>query len=292
VVSHHYDLPPAFYAQLLDPSMAYSCAYWTRPPGACGYDLEQAQRDKLELVCRKVGLRPGMRLLDVGCGWGALALYAAERHTAQVTAVTLAREQAEYVRAEVRERKLEDLVEVQLCDYRDIPGGWFEAAVSLEMGEHVGDAEYPAFAGQLHRMLRPRGRLLIQQMSRRGAAPGGGAFIESYIAPDMHMRPVGETVALLEDAGLEVRSVEALREHYVHTVDAWAEALEKNWQQVTELAGPVTARVWRLYLAGGALAFEERRMGVDQILAVRPTERGGSGMTGTVRDWYPEGEPA
>jgi cyclopropane-fatty-acyl-phospholipid synthase len=191
--------------------------------------------------------------------------------------IELAREQAEYVRAEVRERKLEDLVEVQLCDYRDIPGGWFEAAVSLEMGEHVGDAEYPAFAGQLHRMLRPRGRLLIQQMSRRGAAPGGGAFIESYIAPDMHMRPVGETVALLEDAGLEVRSVEALREHYVHTVDAWAEALEKNWQQVTELAGPVTARVWRLYLAGGALAFEERRMGVDQILAVRPSERGGSG---------------
>ncbi len=287
-ISHHYDLPPEFYALLLDPAMAYSCGYWTRPPGEQGYGLPEAQRDKLELVCRKLGLRPGTRLLDVGCGWGSLSLYAAERHGAKVTSVTLAREQAEYVREQVRERKLEDLVDVQLCDYRDIPGGWYEAAVSLEMGEHVGDAEYPGFAAMMHRMLRPRGRVLIQQMSRGANAPGGGAFIEAYIAADMHMRPVGETVGLLEGAGLEVRSVDSMREHYVHTIAAWAEALEGNWDEIVSLTGVETARIWRLYLAGGGLAFQERRMGVDQILAVRPDSDGGSGLTGTLRDWYPE----
>lgn len=280
-ISHHYDLPPAFYELLLDPAMAYSCAYWTHPPGEDGYQLEQAQRDKLELVCQKLALQPGTRLLDVGCGWGSLSLYAAEQHGARVTSVTLAREQAEYVRRRARERGLAELVDVRLCHYRDIPDERYQAVASLEMGEHVGDAEYPGFAQQLHRMLQPRGRLLIQQMSRSGATSrGGGAFIEAYIAADMHMRPVGETVGLLEAAGLEVRSVEAMREHYVHTVDAWAEQLEKHWDEVVELTGPENARTWRLYLAGGGLAFEERRMGVDQILAVRTAENGDSGMSG------------
>nr|WP_227870159.1 MULTISPECIES: cyclopropane-fatty-acyl-phospholipid synthase family protein [Streptomyces] len=290
-ISHHYDLPPEFYALLLDPAMAYSCGYWSRPPGESGYSLAEAQRDKLELVCRKLGLRPGMRLLDVGCGWGSLSLYAAEQHGVQVTAVTLAREQAEYVREQARQRKLEELVDVQHRDYRDIPGGWYEAAVSLEMGEHVGDAEYPGFAAMMHRMLRPQGRVLIQQMSRGANAPGGGAFIEAYIAADMHMRPVGETVGLLENAGLEVRSVDAMREHYTLTIDAWARTLERNWDEVVALTNEETARAWRLYLAGGGLAFEERRMGVDQILAVRPTEDGTSGLTGTLRDWYKECAP-
>ncbi|MDF3301325.1 SAM-dependent methyltransferase [Streptomyces tropicalis] len=283
-ISHHYDLSNDFYRLLLDESMAYSCGYWTsEDPGLAP---AEAQRAKLELVCRKLGLEPGARLLDVGCGWGALTLHAAEHHKARVTAVTLAAEQAAYVRDQVRARGLEDRVEVLCQDYRDITGGGYDAVCTIEMGEHVGDAEYPAFAAALSRLVRPRGRVLVQQMSRGRTAPGGGAFIEAYIAPDMHMRPLGETVGLLEDAGLEVRSVESLREHYVRTVQAWHRTLEERWPEFVALVGEETARVWRLYLVGGALAFEERRMGVDQILAVRPTREGRGDLPAPPAGWY------
>ncbi|MFG2734654.1 class I SAM-dependent methyltransferase [Streptomyces harbinensis] len=285
-IAHHYDLSNAFYARLLDPSLAYSCGYWTADPDDTAYGVADAQRDKLALICRKLALRPGMRLLDVGCGWGALSLYAAAEHKAQVTAVTLSAAQARHVRAEAERRGLSEWVDVQLCHYRDIRGGWYEAVASIEMGEHVGDAEYPGFAELLTRMLRPHGRLLLQQMSRGAHAPGGGPFIETYIAPDMHMRPVGATVGLLEEAGLEVRSVESLREHYVRTVRAWLDTLESGWPDFTGLVGEETCRVWRLYLTGAALAFEQRRMGVDQILAVRPSDGGGSGMEPTPAAWY------
>ncbi|RSS87949.1 class I SAM-dependent methyltransferase [Streptomyces sp. WAC02707] len=283
-ISHHYDLSNDFYRLLLDETMAYSCGVWTGE--GAGASAVGAQRAKLELICRKLNLTSGARLLDIGCGWGSLTLYAAERHKAQVTAVTLAREQAAYVRGQVRERGLEHRVEVICQDYRDITGGDYDAVSTVEMGEHVGDTEYPAFAAALHRLVRPRGRVLVQQMSRGRNAPGGGAFIEGYIAPDMHMRPLGETVQLLEDAGLEVRHVESLREHYVRTVTAWERTLEERWDDFTALVGEETARVWRLYLVGGALAFEQRRMGVDQILGVRPTGEGVSGMPATPREWY------
>ncbi|MFD8573321.1 class I SAM-dependent methyltransferase [Streptomyces sp. NPDC059639] len=283
-ISHHYDLSNAFYRLLLDETMAYSCGYWASDDPKFG--AADAQRAKLELICRKLGLVEGARLLDIGCGWGSLTLYAAERHGARVTAVTLAAEQAAYVREQVRERGLDDRVDVVCQDYRDITGGGYDAVATVEMGEHVGDDEYPAFAASLHRLVRPAGRVMVQQMSRGSVAPGGGAFIEAYIAPDMHMRPLGDTVALLESAGLEVRSAESLREDYVRTVDAWHRTLEERWDDVVGLVGEETARVWRLYLVGGALAFDERRMGVDQILAVRPTADGGSGMPATERDWY------
>lgn len=284
-ISHHYDLSNDFYRLLLDDTMAYSCGYWTgERPGA---DAADAQRAKLELICRKLGLVSGARLLDIGCGWGSLTLYAAQEHEVRVTAVTLAREQAAYVRRQVRERGLEDRVEVVCQDYRDITGSAFDAVAAIEMGEHVGDDQYPAFAASLHGLVRPHGRVLVQQMSRGATAPGGGAFIEAYIAPDMHMRPMGETVGLLEAAGLEVRTVESLREHYVRTINAWRHTLEERWEDFVRLTGEETARVWRLYLAGGALAFEERRMGVDQFLAVRPAATGDSGPTGAeTAGWY------
>lgn len=283
-ISHHYDLSNAFYGLLLDETMAYSCGYWASE--APGFTAVDAQRAKLELICRKLALEPGARLLDIGCGWGSLTLHAAERHGVRVTAVTLAREQAAYVRDQVRERGLTERVEVLCQDYRDIRGGGYDAVATVEMGEHVGDAEYPGFASALHRLVRPRGRVLVQQMSRGPGAPGGGAFIEAYIAPDMHMRPLGETVALLEEAGLEVRHTESLREHYVRTIAAWHRTLEERWDAFVRLAGEETARVWRLYLAGGALAFEEGRMGVDQILAVRPGPDGASGMPAASSAWY------
>ncbi|MFI6344776.1 class I SAM-dependent methyltransferase [Streptomyces sp. NPDC050560] len=284
-ISHHYDLSNDFYRLLLDDTMAYSCGYW--PAGDQDTTPAGAQRAKLELICRKLALAPGARLLDVGCGWGSLSLYAAERHRARVTAVTLAGEQAAYVRQRVRERGLEHRVQVVRQDYRDITGGGYDAVASVEMGEHVGDPEYPAFAASLRRVVRPRGRVLVQQMARGTRAPGGGPFIEAYIAPDMHMRPLGETVGLLEAAGLEVRSVESMREHYVRTIDAWHRTLERRWAEFVRLVGEETARVWRLYLVGGALAFEERRMGVDQIVAARPSDDGDSGLTAAeAADWY------
>jgi cyclopropane-fatty-acyl-phospholipid synthase len=279
-ISHHYDLSNEFYSLILEPQMAYSSGYWRSEDPS--YTVEDAQRDKLDLVCHKLGLEPGMRFLDIGCGWGSLSLHAAEHFGAQVTGVTIAAEQKRFIDARIRERGLEDRVEIRLQDYREIPEvaaangdlpGPFDAVGSLEMGEHVGEQNYATYAQVLHDAVKPGGRVLIQQMSRAGGRkgnPGGGPFIESFIAPDMHMRPVGETVAFLERGGLEVRDVHMLREHYVRTVDGWLENFETHVERLTELVGEEVVRVWRLYLVGGSMAFRDGRMGVDQILMVRP----------------------
>lgn len=281
-ISHHYDLSNDFYALILDPQMAYSCAYFTRnapgTPQDSDYGLEDAQRDKLDLVCRKIGLEPGMRLLDVGCGWGSLSLHAAAEYGAHVVGVTISREQKAFVDKRIAERGLQDRVEIRLQDYREVPDGPFDAVASLEMGEHVGEKNYARYAQALYDNAKPGARVLIQQMSRTGRHPGGGPFIESFIAPDMTMRPVGESVAYLERAGLEVRDVHGLREHYVWTVEAWLEKFESRWDDVVEMVGLEMARVWRLYLVGGGMSFEQGRMGVDQILAVKPTAAGRSLM--------------
>lgn len=277
-IAHHYDLSNDFYELILDEHLAYSCAYWMHD--STEYSLADAQRDKLDLVCRKLGLARGMRLLDIGCGWGSLSVFAATEYGVRVTAVTLAAEQQAYVAERVRRSGAD--VDVRLSDYREIADGPYDAVASIEMGEHVGDANYPAFVRQIRALLRPEGRALIQQMSRRDN-PGGGPFIEAFIAPDMSMRPVGETVEMFESGGLEVRDVHAMREHYVRTVHAWYQTFESNWDRVVTLVGDEVARVWRLYLVGGALSFEEGRMGVDQILAVR-SDGGVSGLE-PVRTW-------
>lgn len=287
VIAHHYDAGNAFYSLLLDDSMAYSSGYWTSEDST----LEQAQRDKLDLVCRKLDLAPGRRLLDIGCGWGSLAVHAAREFGAQVRAVTISREQRDQVNARIRAEGLAGQVQVDLLDYRDVAekitavDGPFDAVSAIEMGEHVGDAHYPLFAATLHGALRPGGRALVQQMSRGANAPGGGAFIETYVTPDMVMRPVGDTLTFLQRSGLEVRDVHVMREHYVPTIRAWLATLEERFDDAVGLLGERGARMWRLYLAGGALAFEENRMGVDQILLVRPTDRGRSGMPATRDDW-------
>ncbi|GAW51927.1 MULTISPECIES: SAM-dependent methyltransferase [unclassified Nocardioides] len=269
-ISHHYDLSNEFYAAILDPAMAYSCAYYTTDD----MTLADAQAAKLDLVCRKLGLEPGMRMLDVGCGWGSLSLHAAEHFGAQVVGVTISAEQKAFIEQRIADRGLADRVEVRLQDYREVPDDGFDAVGSLEMGEHVGERNYPTYVEVLRRAVRPGGRVLVQQMSRPGPKggrhPGGGPFIESFIAPDMHMRPVGETIAHLERGGLEVRDVHALREHYVRTVAGWLERFEGNREWLTALVGEEVVRVWRLYLVGGAMAFRDGRMGVDQILMVRP----------------------
>ena len=270
-IGHHYDLSNDFYSLILDQNMAYSSGYWTSD--APEYTLEDSQKDKLDLVCRKIGLdrARGQRLLDVGCGWGSLSVHAAREYGAHVVGVTISAEQKAFVDARVRSLGLEDRVEIRLQDYREIPDGPYDAVASIEMGEHVGEDNYPTYVKALHDNVIEGGRVLIQQMSRTGPHPGGGPFIESFIAPDMYMRPVGRTVAMIEEGGLEVLDVQALRVHYVRTVDSWIETFESNFDRVVELVGMEVARVWRLYLVGGGMAFRDGRMGVDQILSVRPS---------------------
>ncbi|HWC36492.1 MAG TPA: cyclopropane-fatty-acyl-phospholipid synthase family protein [Mycobacteriales bacterium] len=285
VIHHHYDVSNTLYSLLLDENMAYSSGYWTSENSS--YDIGDAQRDKLDMICRKLGVGPGSHLLDVGCGWGALAVHAARDYGARVTGITISAEQLAFATDRVETLGLGHLVELRLLDYRDLTDGPYDAITAIEMGEHVGAGNYPAFAAALHRLLAPQGRLLIQQMSRGGSRPGGGPFIERFIAPDMHMRPVHETLAVLAEAGLELRDVHAMREHYVHTVHAWQRQLDTRWDDVVAAVGMTQARVWRLYLAGGALAFAENRMGVDQIVAVKPTVAGVSGMPATRTGWEP-----
>jgi cyclopropane fatty-acyl-phospholipid synthase-like methyltransferase/DUF1365 family protein len=282
-IAHHYDLSNEFYELLLDDTMAYSSAYFTHD----GQSLVDAQRAKLDLICRKLDLKPGMRLLDVGCGWGSHILHAAEHYGVHATGITLSAQQRDFVAKRIADRGLTDRVEVRLQDYRELADAeeTFDAVSSIEMGEHVGEEQYPTYAGIMYRALKPTGRLLLQQMSRRSdAAPGGGAFIEAYIAPDMHMRQPSQTLRHLETAGFELRDVEGMREHYVRTVEHWIETFESRYPEFVALQGEEVARVWRLYLVGGALAFEEGRMGVDQFLAVRPTADGESAMPAT-RPW-------
>lgn len=275
-ISHHYDLSNDFYELVLDSKMAYSSAFWTSTDPS--YGLEEAQADKLDLVCRKLGLKPGGKMLDIGCGWGSLSLWAAEHYDVHVTGVTLSSEQRDFVLKRAAEKGLSEKIDISLKHFRDLEAHDIDGVASLEMGEHVGDEEYVVFCAAIERYLRPGGRVLIQQMSRGNDAPGGGPFIETYIAPDMHMKPLAKTVGLIADAGLEIRDVQAIREHYPLTVAAWSQNLEDNWGEAVRLVGEETARVWRLYLAGGSLAFEENRMGVDQILAVKPFVGGASTM--------------
>ncbi|PJJ56823.1 cyclopropane-fatty-acyl-phospholipid synthase [Mumia flava] len=284
VIRQHYDLTTDFYALILDDRMTYSSAYVTHGDlggeESAAYSLADAQRDKLDLVCRKVGLdRGGRRLLDVGCGWGALSLYAAQTYGARVTGVTISAEQHAYVTERARRLGLEDRVEIRLQDYRDVDDGPYDAVASLEMGEHAGDAGYPAYVETLRRNVAEDGRVLVQQMSRpRGKHPGGGPFIESFIAPDMTMRPLADTVALIEAGGLDVVDTEEMGLHYAWTVRAWQRRFEANRDAIRRLVGDEVVRVWELYLAGGLLTFEQGRMGVDQIVARR---RGARSQPGT-----------
>ncbi|MER7468422.1 cyclopropane-fatty-acyl-phospholipid synthase family protein [Streptomyces sp. NPDC097981] len=283
-ISHHYDVGNEFYAHVLGPSMVYSCAYWS--PGAT---LEEAQRDKLDLVCRKLGLQPGERLLDVGCGWGSMALHAAREYGVQVTGITLSREQAVYARKRAAEEGLSDRVDIRIQDYRDVKDGPYDAVSSIGMAEHVGADRYREYAATLHALLGPGGRLLNHQIARP-PEPDEEAyrvdeFIDAYVFPDGELSPLGTTVGELERAGFEVRDVEALREHYGLTLRAWVARLEEHWEAAVRLTSPGRARVWLLYMAASALGFEHGRLGVNQVLAVKPAAAGRSGLPLRLRTW-------
>ncbi|MFY4718937.1 class I SAM-dependent methyltransferase [Streptomyces sp. LaBMicrA B280] len=286
-ISHHYDVGNDFYELVLGPSMVYSCAYWeTFDKDAT---LEAAQRDKLELVCRKLGLQEGQRLLDVGCGWGSMALHAAREHGVSVVGVTLSQEQAGYARKRIADEGLTDKVEIRVQDYRDVSDGPFDAISSIGMAEHVGAERYLEYARQLYGLLKPGGRLLNHQIARRPqtdeSAYSVDEFIDAYVFPDGELAPIGTTVTQLEHAGFEVRDVEALREHYARTLRAWVTNLEADWDRAVRLTSPGRARVWQLYMAASALAFEHNRIGVNQVLAVRTPPSGASVLPPRTRTW-------
>ncbi|GHE00729.1 SAM-dependent methyltransferase [Streptomyces alanosinicus] len=283
-ISHHYDVGNDFYELVLGPSMVYSCAYWED-----GGTLETAQRDKLELISAKLGLTSGQRLLDVGCGWGSMAIHAAREHGVGVVGITLSQEQAAYARKRVADEGLTDRVEIRVQDYRDVKDGPFDAISSIGMAEHVGADRYLDYARRLYDLLGPGGRLLNHQIARR---PQGDEstyqvdeFIDAYVFPDGELAPLGTTVTQLERAGFEVRDVESIREHYARTLRHWVTNLEADWDRAMRLAGPGRARVWRLYMAASALAFERNRIGVNQVLAVRTPEPGTSGLPLRTRTW-------
>jgi cyclopropane-fatty-acyl-phospholipid synthase len=286
-ISHHYDAGNDFYRLVLGESMVYSCAYWTGTEA--GYGLAEAQRDKLDLICRKLELKPGMRLLDVGCGWGSLALHAAREYGVDVAGVTLSAEQADYARKQIAEAGLTAHVEIRVQDYREVSDGPFDAISSVGMAEHVGIAPYEDYASLLFGLLKPGGRLLNHQIAAIHPGTAGAkkrrSFIDAYVFPDGELAPLGTTVSALERAGFEARDVQALREHYARTLRAWVANLEENWPAAVRSVGAGRARVWRLYMAASAMAFEHGRIGVNQVLCVKAHRDGHSDMPPTRRAW-------
>jgi cyclopropane-fatty-acyl-phospholipid synthase len=282
-ISHHYDVSNDFYRRVLGPSLTYSCGVWTDP----GITLEQAQVHKHELICRKLALEPGMRLLDIGCGWGGMLLHAAERHGVHAVGVTLSRRQAELAEKRVAEAGLAGKVEVRYQDYRDVDDGPYDAISSIGMFEHVGLRQLAVYFERCYELLPPGGRLLNHAISRPPGVPGSTAdgrarftrrsFIDRYVFPDGELHEIGSVVSAIQRAGFEARHMETLREHYALTLRAWVANLEANWDACVADAGRARARIWRLYMAASVLQFEANRTQVHQVLATK-TDRGRSGL--------------
>jgi cyclopropane-fatty-acyl-phospholipid synthase len=273
-----------FYRLFLGPSLTYSCARFAEEHAS----LEDAQAAKHELISRKLGLdaRPGMRLLDIGCGWGSMALHAATRHGAEVVGVTISAEQAALARERVAAAGLSDRVEIRLQDYRDLSGETFDAVSSVGMFEHVGSERTAEYFSVVRSLLQPHGRLLNHAISSvGGSVMGPKSFIARYVFPDGELLDVGEVVLAMERAGFEVRDVESLREHYAKTLRHWVANLEASWDEAVAMVGPARARIWRLYMAASALGFEDGGIAIHQVLGVVPDKAGDSGMPATRREW-------
>ncbi len=299
VVTHHYNVSNRFYEMVLGPTMTYSCAVFASPEDT----LEQAQARKVDLVARKLDLRPGTRLLDIGCGWGTMALHAARQYGATVVGVTLSEPQLQYATDQARRAGLSDLVEFRLQDFRDVHDGPFDAVSSIGMAEHVGRKSLPTYAQMIWDLLKPGGRFLNHAIGRpvsfhgdpqpskasevnrqlqialgmRGPSKTGSSFIDRYVFPDGELHEVGTMVSMFQTHGFEVRHLESLREHYAITLRRWVDNLTKRYDEAVEEVGVERARIWRLYMAGSAVGFERHRLEVHQILSVRPLE-GRSGM--------------
>lgn len=275
-VRHHYDAGNAFYALWLDRRMVYSCAYF--PTGR--EDLDTAQEAKLQHICLKLRLQPGERLLDIGCGWGGLVIYAAERYGVRAIGVTLSEPQARYAQEQINARGLSDRAEVRVCDYREVSEERFDKLVSVGMFEHVGRSRLPEYFRHAWNLLRPGGLFLnhgiaarVTARLRKGIA-SGPSFMQAHIFPDGELEPLSETLSAAEAVGFEVRDVENLREHYARTLRFWLENLEREKDRAVSLVGEGRYRIWRLFLAASAQGFAAGRTEVCQSLLARPGESG------------------
>ncbi len=266
-VSHHYDTGNDFFALFLDPGLVYSCAYFLDPTEP----LEVAQRRKLDLICRKLELAPGERLLDVGCGWGSLVIHAAANYGVEATGITLSAEQAHLAERRAKEAGVEDRVTILQRDYRELDGT-FDAVASVGMFEHVGRDQLGRYFDRLRGLLSPQGRLLNHGIVTRSRKRGRirPTFVNTYVFPDGELVPVDEAIARAEDAGFELRDAEALRMNYALTLRHWVANLERHHEQAQQTASEEIYRIWRLYMAGSAVAFERGNIGVFQLLLADP----------------------
>ncbi|SDL72345.1 class I SAM-dependent methyltransferase [Tessaracoccus oleiagri] len=273
-VSHHYDVSNAFYERVLGPSMTYTCAVYPSEAAT----LEEAQAEKHDLVCRKLGLRPGMRLLDVGCGWGGMVRHAAKHYGVRALGVTLSREQASWAAGAIAEEGLTDLAEVRHADYRDVAEGGFDGISSIGLTEHIGVRHYAAYFAFLRDRLRPEGRLLNHCITLpHNRRADMGPFLDRYIFPDGEMAGSGTIIKEIQDVGLEVMHEENFRPHYARTLTEWCRNLVDNWDSCVAEVGEPTARAWGLYMAGSRLSFERNHVQLHQVLAVRTAADGSSG---------------
>jgi cyclopropane-fatty-acyl-phospholipid synthase len=283
-VRHHYDVSNAFYRLVLGPSMTYSCALYLE----ADQSLEEAQAAKYELICTKLALEPGMRLLDVGCGWGGMVRHAAREHGVAAVGVTISPRQAALARDLVTEEGLDDLVEIRLQDYRDIDDGPYDAVSSIGMFEHVGLKRLETYFDAMWALVGTEGRFLNHAISR---PPSDGpprinpdSFVGRYVFPNGELHEIGAVVTAMQHAGFEVRHVESLREHYDRTLRTWVTNLENRWEEAVAEVGANRARVWRLYMAGSAAGFGAGRIQIHQTLGVRTGPDGTSAMP-TRPDW-------
>jgi cyclopropane-fatty-acyl-phospholipid synthase len=270
-ISHHYDVSNLFYEWVLGPSMAYTCAVYPNEQAT----LEEAQTEKFDLVCRKLALKPGMRLLDVGCGWGGMAMHAAKTYGVDVIAVTLSRQQAEWGQKAAAEAGLSDHVDIRFQDYRDVPESGFDAISSIGLTEHIGIAQLPSYTFRLASKLGPQARLLNHCITRpndHSAAISRRGFIGRYVFPDGELPGVGRLVKEFQRAGLELQHEENFRLHYAKTLHAWCDNLDAHWDEAVQEVGLPTARVWAVYLAGSRLAFERNDIQLHQLLLTRTTD--------------------
>ncbi|SMC85337.1 SAM-dependent methyltransferase [Kibdelosporangium aridum] len=275
-ISHHYDVSNKFYEWVLGPSMAYTCAVYEHENAT----LEEAQFAKHDLVARKLALRPGMRLLDVGCGWGGMVIHAAKHYGVQALGVTLSANQAEWAQKRIAQEGLTDLAEVRHLDYRAVQETDFDAISSIGLTEHIGEANLASYFELLYSKLRTGGRILNHCITRpdnlRDAQTR--SFINRYVFPDGELLGPGRILSQMHDTGFEVRHEENLREHYSRTLAGWCANLEEHWTEAVEEVGPHTARVWRLYLAGSRLGFVRNWIQLHQVLGVKTDSNGYSGM--------------
>lgn len=267
-VRHHYDVPTDFHRLVIGPSMVYSCAYFATP----GDTLEQAQERKLDVICRKLRLAPGMRLLDVGCGWGSLVLHAARHYGVSAVGVTLSEPQAREARMRIAAAgaDLAGRCEIRVADYREVDDGPYDAVASVGMYEHVGRDQLDTYSATIRRLLAPGGLFLNHGIARLTPREQTSGFIDRFIFPDGELHPVGALIDSLQRQRFEVRDLEALREHYALTLRRWIENLRRNRLRAVEIVGSERERIWRLYLVGSARAFEHGRLSIFQVLVNRP----------------------